>query len=75
MSDERAAIPEFVARKFRREGVLEKAIPVFCKRGFAGTSAQDLQEASGVNKSGLYAKLENKEELFLAALNHYLKEG
>jgi TetR/AcrR family transcriptional regulator, copper-responsive repressor len=59
-------------RKFSREGVLQKALPVFWKYGFARTTLPDLEQATGVNKSGLYAEFENKEALFLACLRHYL---
>jgi AcrR family transcriptional regulator len=59
-------------RKFSREGVLQKALPVFWKYGFARTTLPDLEQATGVNKSGLYAEFESKEALFLACLKHYL---
>jgi Transcriptional regulator len=58
-------------RKFSREGVLQKALPVFWKYGFARTTLPDLEQATGVNKSGLYAEFESKEALFLACLRHY----
>jgi AcrR family transcriptional regulator len=53
--------------------VLEKAMPVFWKRGFADTSLQELERATGVNKSGLYAEFRDKEDLFVACLRHYLE--
>ena len=59
-------------RKFSREGVLQKAMPVFWKYGFARTTLPDLEQATGVNKSGLYTEFESKEALFLACLRHYL---
>jgi AcrR family transcriptional regulator len=58
---------------FSREEVLEKAIPVFWEKGFSETSLQDLEAATGVNKSGLYSEFRNKEDIFLASLQHYLK--
>src|SRR5437660_12905958 len=58
-------------RKFSREGVLQKALPIFWKYGFARTTLPDLELATGVNKSGLYSEFENKEELFLACLRYY----
>ena len=58
-------------KMFRREDVLEKAIPVFWAHGFAATRLQDLEEATGVNKSGLYSEFADKEDLFLASLQHY----
>ena len=59
-------------KNFSREEVLEKAMPVFWKHGFADTSLQDLERATGVNKSGLYTEFRDKEDLFLACLRHYL---
>src|ERR1700757_4090311 len=60
-------------KNFSREEVLDKAMPVFWKHGFADTSLQDLERATGVNKSGLYTEFRDKEDLFLACLRHYLK--
>ena len=59
-------------KNFSREGVLEKALPVFWKHGFADASLQELEKATGVNKSGLYAEFSGKEELFLESLRFYL---
>jgi AcrR family transcriptional regulator len=58
---------------FNREEVLEKAMPVFWKHGFADTSLQDLERATGVNKSGLYTEFRDKDDLFMACLRHYLE--
>jgi len=60
-------------KNFSREEVLEKAMPVFWTHGFSDTSLQELERATGVNKSGLYAEFRNKEDLFLECLRHYLK--
>jgi AcrR family transcriptional regulator len=60
-------------KSFSREDVLEKAMPVFWRQGFAATSLQDLEQATGVNKSGLYAEFRDKEEIFLECLRHYLE--
>jgi AcrR family transcriptional regulator len=59
-------------RGFSREEVLEKAMPVFWKHGFADTSLQELEQATGVNKSGLYNEFRDKEDLFVACLRYYL---
>jgi AcrR family transcriptional regulator len=61
-------------KNFSREGVLEKALPVFWKRGFADTSLQELEKATGVNKSGLYAEFADKADLYLESLRHYLRK-
>jgi AcrR family transcriptional regulator len=59
-------------KNFSREGVLERALPVFWKHGFADASLQELEAATGVNKSGLYSEFSGKEELFLESLRFYL---
>jgi TetR/AcrR family transcriptional regulator, copper-responsive repressor len=56
-----------------REKVLEKAMPVFWKHGFSDTSLQELERATGVNKSGLYTEFRDKEDLFVACLRHYIE--
>ena len=58
-------------KQFSREGVIDAALPVFWAQGFARTSLHDLEQATGVNKSGLYAEFEGKEDLFLSCLRHY----
>jgi TetR/AcrR family transcriptional regulator, copper-responsive repressor len=60
-------------KNFSREEVLAKAMPVFWKRGFSDTSLQDLERATGVNKSGLYSEFRDKKDLFIACLRYYLK--
>jgi AcrR family transcriptional regulator len=60
-------------KSFRREEVLEKAMPVFWKHGFSDTSLQELERATGVNKSGLYSEFPDKKDLFVACLQYYLE--
>lgn len=60
-------------RKFSRESVLEKTLPVFWQHGYSGTSVQDLEQATGVNKSGLYSEFKGKEDLFLESLRYYFE--
>src|SRR5271170_3641470 len=61
-------------KNFSREDVLTKAIPVFWKHGFADTKVEDLEEATGVNKSGLYSEFSSKDEIFVESLKYYLKQ-
>jgi AcrR family transcriptional regulator len=60
-------------KNFSRKGVLEKALPVFWRRGFADASLHELEQATGVNKSGLYSEFEGKEDLFVQSLQYYLE--
>ena len=62
-------------KTFSREEVLQKALPVFWKHGYADTSVQELERATGVNKSGLYSEFAGKEDLFLQSLRYYLDTG
>jgi len=48
-------------------------MPVFWKHGFSDTSLQELERATGVNKSGLYSEFRDKEDLFVACLRRYLE--
>jgi AcrR family transcriptional regulator len=57
--------------KFDRKGVLEKVLPVFWRCGFADTSLHELEQATGVNKSGLYSEFKGKEDLFVQSLRYY----
>ncbi|MEI9984454.1 MAG: helix-turn-helix domain-containing protein [Aliidongia sp.] len=55
--------------------VLEKALPVFWTYGFARTTLPDLEQATGVNKSGLYAEFESKEALFSRMLGSLFRHA
>jgi AcrR family transcriptional regulator len=60
-------------KNFTRKAVLEKALPVFWRQGFADASLHKLEQATGVNKSGLYAEFKDKEDLFVQSLRYYLE--
>lgn len=59
-------------KQFVREEVLRKALKLFWEKGYADTSLSDLENATGVNKSGLYSEFNDKLDLFLEALRYYL---
>lgn len=61
------------SKNFKREDVLVKSIPVFWKKGFTNTGLQDLEKATGVNKSGLYSEFEDKEDIYVESLRHYIE--
>jgi TetR/AcrR family transcriptional regulator, copper-responsive repressor len=58
-------------KRFDRQSVIDKALPLFWRQGFARTSLSDLERATGVNKSGLYAEFKDKEDLYIACLNYH----
>ena len=46
-----------------RRKILEKAAPLFNKRGFNGCSMQDISAATGLEKGSLYTHFDSKEQL------------
>ncbi|KXI28410.1 TetR family transcriptional regulator [Paraglaciecola hydrolytica] len=58
-------------RAFDSEKALEKALEVFWRKGYDGTSLADLTDAMGINKPSLYAAFGNKEQLFIKAVDLY----
>ena len=58
---------------YDREDLLRFATRLFWERGFAGTSVDDVVQATGVSRSSLYNAFPDKAALFLAALEHYLE--
>lgn len=58
-------------KQFDTEAVLEKAMELFWKKGYNGTSINDLVEATGLSRSSLYATYQDKHQLFMAALRRY----
>lgn len=61
-------------RSFDKDNALEKAMLVFWKNGYPGTSLSDLIGVMGINKSSLYAAFGNKEKLFNQAVELYLNK-
>ncbi|MCE6990370.1 TetR/AcrR family transcriptional regulator [Dyadobacter sp. CY323] len=56
-----------------RQFIVEKAAPVFNVKGYAGTSINDLINATGLTKGSIYGNFTNKDEVALAAFDHNLK--
>lgn len=58
-------------REFDLEEALDKAIDVFWRQGYGGTSLSDLTEAMGISRPSLYSAFGNKEQTFKAAVERY----
>jgi AcrR family transcriptional regulator len=71
MSDSRCVASVGRPRAFDPEVALEKALEVFWRKGYDGTSLADLTEAMGINKPSLYSTFGNKDQLFLKAIEVY----
>ena len=55
-----------------RQHIIEKAAPLFNKKGYAGTSMNDIMEATGLAKGGVYGHFESKDEIAAAAFEYSL---
>jgi len=62
------ARPRGRPRSFDRDTVLRAALQRFRTHGFAGTSLDDLADATGIARPSLYAAFGDKRALYLAAL-------
>ncbi len=58
-------------KAFNRDDLLDSAIQIFWKKGYADTSLSDLEKATGVNKSGLYSEFNDKDDIFYESLKRY----
>lgn len=57
--------------EFVEEEAISKAMDVFWKKGYNGTSMRDLTAAMGINPSSLYRTLGDKHALFVKCIRSY----
>ncbi len=50
-----------------KEYIIERVAPLFNKKGFAGTSLNDLTDATGLTKGSIYGNFRNKDEVAVQA--------
>ena len=60
--------------EFDKDKALEKAMRVFWKKGYEGTSLPNLTQAMGISRPSLYAAFGNKEQLFRLAMERYSQQ-
>src|ERR1700719_835296 len=58
-------------RAFDVDLALDRALDLFWRKGYEGTSLSDLTRAMRINRPSLYAAFGNKEALFRKALDRY----
>lgn len=58
---------------FNEKDVLEEAMQVFWRQGYANTSVKDLTEVTHLQPGSLYAAFKNKRNLFLLSLDYYFE--
>lgn len=54
--------------------IIEKTAPVFNTKGYAGTSINDLSEATGLTKGSIYGNFTSKDDVALAAFDYNLQK-
>ncbi|MEO6282894.1 MAG: TetR/AcrR family transcriptional regulator [Dyadobacter sp.] len=57
--------------EFDEKLAVSKAMDVFWRKGYNGTTMRDLTEAMGINSSSLYNTIGDKHELFIRSLKHF----
>ena len=58
-------------RDFDLDEALDRAMRLFWRNGYLGTSISDLTEAMGISRASLYAAFGSKEKLYKKALDRY----
>jgi TetR/AcrR family transcriptional repressor of nem operon len=61
------------SKEFDPDAVLEAALDLFWRRGYEATSMADLVAHLGIGRASLYATFGSKRELYLAALERYVR--
>jgi TetR/AcrR family transcriptional repressor of nem operon len=62
-------------KDFDPDKLLVQALDLFWEQGYEHTSVQDLVDHLGIGRGSMYNAFGDKRSLFLAALDHYLKNG
>jgi TetR/AcrR family transcriptional repressor of nem operon len=58
-------------KNFDEDIVLDKAVDIFRRQGYKGTSPEELVFHLGISRSSLYSTYGDKRSLFIKALNRY----
>ncbi len=62
-------------RERTRVQLLEAAAGVFARKGYHGTSVDEVAEAAGYTKGAVYSNFDSKEQLFLALIDRHLAQA
>ena len=49
--------------------ILDKVAPIFNRKGYNGTSLNDITQATGLSKGSIYGNFENKSDLAMSAFS------
>jgi len=59
--------------EFNEDLAIQKAMEVFWKKGYGGTSMRDLTDAMQINSSSLYNTIGDKHQLFVKCIRNYVE--
>jgi TetR/AcrR family transcriptional repressor of nem operon len=62
-------------KEFDRDAVLMTAKEIFWKKGYKGTSTEDLRLAMGIGRQSFYDSFGGKRQIFIEALKRYNADG
>ena len=57
-----------------KQFIVAQTAPIFNKKGYAGTSLQDITTATGLTKGSIYGNFDGKDEVALAVFDHNIKQ-
>lgn len=60
---------------YNRDVLLETTTQLFWRKGLSETSLADIEKSTGVNKSSLYSEFADKDDMFVACIEHYIKNN
>jgi len=58
-------------KELTRTALIESAMEVFGRKGFEGSSLDEIAENAGFTRGAIYKNFESKEELFFAVMDHF----
>ena len=61
-------------KQYSEDEVIEKAVQVFWKNGYASTSIRELEAEMGINQFSIYSSFGNKKGVFLRSLEMYKRK-
>src|SRR5260370_7707971 len=61
-------------KEFDRDEALQKAIGVFCEKGYAAASTDKLMRAMKISRQSMYDTFGDKRQLYLEAFQRYVAD-
>jgi TetR/AcrR family transcriptional repressor of nem operon len=62
-------------KEFDRDEALQKAIGVFCEKGYAAASTDELMRAMKISRQSMYDTYGDKRQLYLEAFSRYVADS